>query len=49
MGGKLDMRAFFDGFTTLGQPLSMAAVLMRICVAVFFSSLMEISFTKITS
>ena len=34
MGGKLDMRAFFDGFTTLGQPLSMAAVLMRICVAV---------------
>lgn len=42
MGGKLDMRAFFDGFTTLGQPLSMAAVLMRICVAVVIGAVIGI-------
>ena len=42
MGGKLYMRAFFDGFTTLGQPLSMAAVLMRICVAVVIGAVIGI-------
>ena len=42
MGGKLDMRAFFDGWTTLGQPLSMAAVLMRICVAVVIGAVIGI-------
>ena len=42
MGGKLDMRAFFDGFTTLGQPLSMAAMLMRICVAVVIGAVIGI-------
>ena len=36
------MRAFFDGFTTLGQPLSMAAVLMRICVAVVIGAVIGI-------
>ena len=34
------MRAFFDGWTTLGQPLSMAAVLMRICVAVVIGAVL---------
>ena len=42
MGGKLDMRAFFDGWTTLGQPLSMAAMLMRICVAVVIGAVIGI-------
>ena len=36
------MRAFFDGWTTLGQPLSMAAVLMRICVAVVIGAVIGI-------
>ena len=36
------MRAFFDGFTTLGQPLSMAAMLMRICVAVVIGAVIGI-------
>ena len=36
------MRAFFDGWTTLGQPLSMAAMLMRICVAVVIGAVIGI-------